>query len=267
MNKSYYQDPFTIIGLGRVGRFFFLNTNSQGFTRKDDLNQLNIQLPSFVCVRISNLSDLIPKLNRLQITDTNLIFIQNGLYDHLFNNFYDKNQVTKIVLYASISDNPNHMIDGKLSVVHGPLADMMIKLFAHHHISLKKVDKIQFYHLQIEKMIWLSATSLLCSAHNTNIQGILTKHLPTLTLLCNELITAAENIDNKLIFDRHQVMTKIIQFSETLSHSHPIVPSLKEFSYRNGWFLLNCKNPTTLLPLHCQYLDNLGFGKYLTIKE
>ena len=269
-----------IIGLGRVGNHLYTSLSANNkYTvnsfKRSNINELflakdkdydnsshntNNQLKScsMICVKTSDLLELMPKLNNHHCD--NLVFMQNGLYDDLLNKHLNENKykITKIILYLSISKIGSNLIDGKLSVVNGPMSNQLISIFKDSNIKLAAVNDDIYLQISIEKMIWLSIFSILCTYYDCSTNDVLANKSQLLTDLTIELIKVAES-KISVKFAKDQMLKRIFQFSKNISKAN-LKLSIKEFNYRNGWFLTktNHSRKTQMTKsLHYEYLKKL----------
>ena len=102
-----------------------------------------------------------------------------------------------------------------------------------------------------EKLLWNCVFGLLCRIHKKNVGTIVAENKDQITSLCNELVRVIE--DTQGVSLDTGVVDRLCEYSLTIADYQGDV---KEFKWRNGWFLDQKRTS-----LHLELLDkaNLGF--------
>lgn len=226
-----------VVGGGRIGCFFHqVSSESVLYTRADDLSALS-QHPTVICTRITDLAQLLPKIS--PSIYPHLIFLQNGFYDQILQD-YGIRHVTKLLLYIAIphkGDDPN---DGGQSVVTGKYSDMLCQLFCENHLQLRAASYEEFTISSMEKLIWLCVFGLLCDIYKISVGDVVYHHLALLRELIKELQGVAAQIYPELYNDP-TLCDRVVDYARSLGSCY--AASLKEYDFRNGWFLQRKQTP------------------------
>ncbi|MCY4443548.1 MAG: hypothetical protein OXC44_01960 [Proteobacteria bacterium] len=235
MSHIHPHHAINIVGLGRLGGFFQHITQGKGYSRNCQLSSLDPSRPTLLCVRIDQLHTVLSQLPT-QVTDK-LIFLQNGIYDDILLKHHITSP-TQLLIYFAIASKGHKPQDGKKSVITGPYSHIMENIFHYNDLSLKLLDQLRYRQCAYEKLIWLSAFGLLCDIYNTSVTYIVTNHKPALEKLSKELCSIIYN-KQKITLEQGW-LDRLCSYSLSLGH---YTASLKEYPYRNGWFVKQQHTP------------------------
>ncbi|MCY4380996.1 MAG: hypothetical protein OXC40_05460 [Proteobacteria bacterium] len=228
-----------IIGLGRVGTFIRrMMPNARCFVRNDSLVSLSSH-PTWICVRMKDLDQVLQQIPTT--SKQNLIFLQNGIYQSLLDD-YGVLEPTKMLVYFAINKIGDTPVDSLgMSVVTGKHSKMVSQMFASWHLDVKPVSELDFYGLAHEKLIWLAVFGLLGDCFSLTVQDLVTYHRDHIHGLIWELASLVERKFNiHFAGGKNGLVEGLVQYSHSLGAYRATV---KEFHYRNGYFLRLGKTP------------------------
>lgn len=236
-----------VIGNGRVGGYIASLSEARVYKRNDPLVDFN-EGPIVVATRNDDLVSIIPKIPKERIND--LVFIQNGMYLTELKSL-GVTDPTLILIYFAIQSKGDTPVDGGGTLATGKHSDYFVNLFSKPGIKIKQVENLIFYRSMFEKLLWNCVFGLLCRIHKKNVGTIVLESKDEITTLCNELVCVIE--DTQGVTLDTGVVDRLCEYSLTIADYQGDV---KEFKWRNGWFL-----DQKSTPFHLDLLDkaNLDF--------
>jgi len=247
-----------VIGAGRIGLTLHQRAEERGqpctlVTREQgwDLLAGKPGTPIVVAVRNDDLDDVVARVPVHRRTD--LVFIQNGMLRPWLQAI-GLPLATRGVLYFAVPERGAPIQPGGPSPFFGDYAPEMVSWFAELGIEAQVVTWPRFCSRELEKLIWNAAFGLLCEHLATDVGGVCKNHFLELRSLVQELRRvgrAALGIDVPLDFLLH----RLCSYSSTIPRYRG---SVKEWDWRNGWFLRAAADYKVSTPLHRELLHAIG---------
>lgn len=237
-----------VIGNGRVGSYIASLTAAKVYSRNDPLVGFN-EGPIVIATRNDDLAAIIPNIPKERMVD--LVFIQNGMYLTKLESLGVTNP-TLILIYFAIQSKGDKPVDGGGTLITGKHSSFFVNLFTADGIEIKEVEKPIFYRAMFEKLLWNCVFGLLCRIHNSDVGTLVLESRDEIYRLTDDLIRVIE--DTQGVSLDSGVVDRLCEYSLTIAAYQGDV---KEFKWRNGWFLEQKRTP-----LHLDFLDkaNLGFS-------
>lgn len=255
-----------IIGTGRIGLFLYESNNKQDtlISRNSDSSSINEDSsgPIYVCTRNDDLLDVLNKTPKNRKGD--LVFLQNGILEPFLHQ-HDLHENTQGLIYFAISKKGETPIDGKtdlnpegLTAVTGKWAnDFQIRLNS-VGLACHVLDKKNWEIAMFEKLIWISAFMIVGAKHGGCTVGeVESKYNQQVCQLVREMAETVTKV--KQVEFSSNLENRLCAYARSVAH---FPTALKEFKWRNGWFLdiskksLLDKVPDPC-PTHTSYLKEL----------
>jgi ketopantoate reductase len=121
-------------------------------------------------------------------------------------------------------------------------------------IAAEEVDETAFRAVEAEKLIWNCAFGLLCERYDTPVDRVVTEHGQVLGQLVSELLQVAHDaLGVELALD--PLVERLAAYSMSLAGYQGAV---KEWRWRNGWFVEAARTHGTSTPTHDALLVAIG---------
>ena len=236
-----------VIGSGRIGSYLAKVFNAKVYTRAEDDYLSLAEGPIFITTRNDSLAALINKLPEHRRQD--LVFVQNGMYQDLLKSAGGE-QATLMLIFFAIQKKGDTPIDGKGTVVTGRHAALVCEHLTSAGIDVKAIKKQDFQKVMFEKLLWNSVFGLFCRIYNSSVGELVRNHYAEMESLTNELIEICESYSNVELPDN--IFESMCHYSMKVSSYRGDV---KEWEWRNGWFLSQERSPIHLAFLQQAKLD------------
>jgi ketopantoate reductase len=140
----------------------------------------------------------------------------------------------------------------------GRWASAMVEAFTAVDLPAKVVDAQTFAGIELEKLIWNCAFGLFCQALDCDVGTVVEQHRPRLRLLVAELLAVASpSFGVELELD--PLVDRLCEYSRSIPSYRGAV---KEWPWRNGWFVATARSQKRRTPTHDMLLLAIGkFGK------
>lgn len=238
-------EKYQVVGMGRIGSFLGVH----GLVRFINRGEAIVDMPGpiYVCTRNDSLRDVIELTPASKRQD--LVFIQNGMIAPILE-AYDLHKNTQGLIYFAVQSKGAQAQDGGESVVWGKWAAHFCELGAKLGVLLTEVDQASFEKKMFEKLIWNCVFGLLGETTGTSVGEIVENHKSDVQKLTEELRSIAnqfltEPIDEGLLPRMFEYSVSVASFKG----------GLKEYAYRNGWFVNQ-----RLTPHHKKLLHSAGIA-------
>ena len=231
-----------------MGRAFHRLLPEAGIiTRNDSLHDIltSPSTPPHVPILVCTTSDALPSV----ITATpphchpDLILIQNGMFTT-----HPYTQCTRVLLYLaavetgteppSIINTYHTFTDGQKTVCFGGgrHAQWFCHMLTQHGFACRCIDDAdEFEQLEMHKLLWASAMWVMSQAlGGVGVGQVVTLHRPALEDLITDLCSSCCCCK----VDVERAMQEVVEYSLSIPLAVPSrAMALKEFEWRNGWFL------------------------------
>lgn len=247
-----------VIGAGRIGtalaargRQFVLVDRQRGWDQIDPEQRG----PILLAVRNDDLAAVIDRVPASRRGD--LVFVQNGMLRPWLAERGLAN-ATRGLLFMAVPSVGAAIEPGGESPFSGPGAPAVVGAFTAVGLPAKVVDAQTFAELELEKLIWNCAFGLFCQALDCDVGTVVEQHRPRLRLLVTELL-AVGGPAMGVKLDLDPLVERLCAYSRTIPSYRGAV---KEWSWRNGWFVSTARARKQRTPTHDMLLLAIGkFGK------
>lgn len=233
-----------IIGDGRVGHYISGLAPAKVYRRDDKLEDFRPG-PILVATRNDSLNSILCTIPPSRKKD--LIFIQNGMYHEVLSQ-HKVLEPTLMLIYFAIQKKGDRPVDGGGSLVTGRYANFMSDLLGQHGVSVKPISKQKFMVATYEKLLWNVVFGVFCQAHDKPVGDLVRQHKGEIASLTEELVDICQGYANIQLPEN--LFEKLCAYSLKIENYQG---SVKEWKWRNGWFLEQAHTP-----LHLQVLAEAG---------
>jgi ketopantoate reductase len=241
-----------VIGAGRIGvglcerdpSRFSLIDRERGWERLD----VEAGTPILLAVRNDDLDAVIAKVPAHRRDD--LVFVQNGmLRPYLAARGLEG--ATRGLLFLAVPQRGAAIEPGGESPFFGPHAQTMVDAFLAAELPARCVDAQSFAAIELEKLLWNSCFGLLCEAHESDVGTIVRERFADLRELVAELLQiGAPALGVSLALD--PLVERLAAYSLSIPSYRGAV---KEWPWRNGWFVELARELGVSLPVHERLLE------------
>jgi len=247
-----------VIGAGRVGSALFERAKEREVpchlvTRDAGWEQLEGRpgTPILVTVRADDLAAVVPRVPLHRRSD--LVFVQNGA----IRTWLQKNALqgsTRGLLFFAVAERGGPIRPGEASPFCGPHAQEAAGFLIDVGLSAISVDWAKFSSTELEKLIWNAAFGVLCERFQCDVGTVVEQHLVDLRALVTELARigrASMGVDLPLDW----LVARLCKYSLSIREWRG---SVKEYPWRNGWFLAEAGRFGIPTPVHRMLLGATG---------
>jgi ketopantoate reductase len=254
-------EPVIVIGAGRIGTALAARsrqTNSEPFVlvdRERGWDQIDPEGggPILLAVRNDDLAAVVARVPERRRGD--LVFVQNGM----LRPWLEERRLamtTRGLLFMAVPSVGAEIEPGGESPFWGPHAPAMVEAFTALGLPAKVVDAQTFTAIELEKLIWNCAFGLFCQALDCDVGTVVEQHKPRLKLLVTELLAVGgPALGVKLELD--PLVERLCEYSRSIPSYRGAV---KEWPWRNGWFVSTARARKQKTPTHDMLL--LAIGKF-----
>jgi ketopantoate reductase len=249
-----------VIGAGRIGtalaardpKRFVLIDRERGWEQLEP----RASGPIVLAVRNDDLAEVMERVPAQRHRD--LVFVQNGMLRPWLEQ-KGLSSATRGLLFMAVPSvgaaiQPGQ--PGSESPFFGRHAQAMVDAFTSVDLPAKLVDAPTFAAIELEKLIWNCAFGLFCQALDCNVGTVVEQHRPRLRLLVAELLTVASpSFGVELELD--PLVDRLCEYSRSIPSYRGAV---KEWPWRNGWFVATARAQKRRTPTHDMLL--LAIGKF-----
>ncbi len=247
-----------IIGAGRIGGALAARARGRGeqvllVTRTEGWDQLSREpgAPILVATRNDDLADVIERVPAARRGD--LVFLQNGML-RPFLEEHGLQQATRGILFLAVPSRGAPIEPGGTSVFHGPHAGAVVGWFGALDLPAQEVSSDAFKAVELEKLLWNSVFGLMCQVYDIPVGRVVQEHGDELAALVAELQAVGERaLDIEL--DADALLERLNAYSLSIPDYQGAV---KEWYWRNGWFVGLAERYGTDLPRHSTLVGRAG---------
>ncbi|MEZ4385933.1 MAG: ketopantoate reductase C-terminal domain-containing protein [Nannocystaceae bacterium] len=209
--------------------------------------------PVLVTVRNDDLDGVLARLPAQRRGD--LVLIQNGMLRPWIR-ARGLDGVTRGLLFFAVSRRGDRPEPGGASPFTGPHAEAVVAWLSRLEIPAEVVGAGEFAAVELEKLIWNSAFGLLCQVHAESVGTIVDGRAAQLRALVAEMAAVGEAalavpLELDPLFDR------LCAYSRSIASYRGAV---KEWPWRNGWFVQAAKERAVATPVHDGLLAQAGLA-------
>ncbi len=249
---------WTLIGAGRIGGALQARAAARGrpihvLGRRDDWRVLQdvAGAPIVVCTRNDDLADVLARVPEHRKAD--LVFVQNGMLRPWLT-AHGLENATRGLLFFAVQSRGAPIDVGPPSPFVGPHAARVVAELRALDVPAEVVDPQHFAAWELEKLLWNCVFGLLCQVHDCAVGQILAHHADEVAQLTAELLLIGQ-LELGLKLDGTAVLQRLVDYSAAIAQNRAAV---KEWPWRNGWFVAIAERRGVTLPLHAALLAKAG---------
>ena len=255
MSEASSPRRIEIVGAGRVGSALAAR-DPQRFgliDRVDGWARLDAAAGAPILLAVRN-DDLDPVLARIPAhRHADLCFVQNGMLRPWLAS-RGLAGATRGILFFAVATRGAAVEPGGESPFFGPHAAALVAAFTATELPARVVDAETFAAIELEKLIWNSAFGLLCQAFAVPVGEVVERHYDALRDLVAELLAVgAPALGITLELD--PLVERLAAYSRSIPSYQGAV---KEWRWRNGWFVELAAAAGVALPVHDRLLARAG---------
>lgn len=247
-----------VVGAGRVGTALRLRSEAAGeacalVSREEGWEALDGPpgTPIVLAVRNDDLGEVVPRVPRHRRED--LVFVQNGMIRPWLRD-QGLSGCTRGLLYFAVSTRGERGDPGSPSPFCGPHDGALVRWFVTIGLPAERLDWARFSVAELEKLLWIASFGLLCEVHGEDVGTVCTTRRAELEPLVAELATVGRATMG--------VAAPIATWVERLCAYSMAIPtyrgSVKEWPWRNGWFVAEARRRRIATPVHDALLAAVG---------
>lgn len=224
-------------------------------TRTDNRTELDAPVgdPILVCTREDDLQEVIDSTPEHRRSD--LVFVQNGMLDDFLAE-QGLGDNTRGLLFFAVPARGDDLQPGPPSPFTGPHAETVVRVLTQLDVPAVEVARGDFSAQMLEKLIWNCAFGLLCQVHGATVGEVCTRHLSTLRIVVEELLTVGTHaLDIEV--DYEPLLERLCAYSRSIADYRGAV---KAWTWRNGWFVEAAARMSVPTPAHLRLLREVGQG-------
>ncbi|MFO0579163.1 MAG: ketopantoate reductase C-terminal domain-containing protein [Polyangia bacterium] len=211
--------------------------------------------PILICVRNDDLDAVLRRVPEARRPD--LVFIQNGMLEDFLAE-RGLADATRGLLFLSVASRGAPIEVGGTSPFTGPHAEHMARLFQGIDLAAEAIDRARFTAVMLEKLLWNCVFGLLCQVHGCDVGTVLDEyageHSGELETLVAELAAVGRAALGVQVGD-----AELVERLGAYSRSIPRVrAAVREWRWRNGWFVRTAARLGLPLPLHARLTARLS---------
>lgn len=240
-----------VIGAGRIGTALCERDPSRFslIDREHGWQQLDAAAgaPILLAVRNDDLDAVLARVPDHRRAD--LVFVQNGMLRPWLA-ARGLSGATRGLLFMAVPSRGAAIEPGGESPFFGPHAQAMVDAFATAKLPARRVDAEEFAAIELEKLLWNSCFGLLCDAFDCDVGTVVREHFGDLHALVAELLAiGAPALGISLALD--PLVERLAAYSRSIPTYRGAV---KEWRWRNGWFVELADQRDMALPVHSRLL-------------
>jgi hypothetical protein len=249
-----------VVGAGRVGTALAAAALENGETcvlirRGADLSVLQDPpgSPILVAVGADDLDGLVPLIPDWRRGD--LVFVQNGVIGPWLADQRLGDCTRAILFFAATGGGALPQPGPFPSVVSGPQALTVVRWLVRCGVPAHAVEWPSLVAAEVEKLLWIVAFGALCQRYQCDLGTACSEHAEELAALVRELqrlLRATHNVD----IEHAWLLDRLVRYSRSIP---TWTPRIKEWGWRNGWFVAEALRLGVPTPVHGRLLWEAGF--------
>ncbi len=246
-----------VIGAGRVGGAlaqrdpdrFRLIDRERGWEQLDNPAARGEAI--VLAVRNDALPEVLARIPSERRDD--LVFIQNGMLRPWLREV-GLEGTTRGLLFLAVPSRGAPIEPGGESPFTGPRAAAVVEAFQACGLPASVVDEPRFRAIELEKLIWNSAFGLLCETEACDVGTVVEDHRALLAGLVDEMLCVGEQA-LEVELELEPLVERLCVYSRSIPSYRGAV---KEWRWRNGWFVDTAAAQTRATPIHTRLLALIG---------
>lgn len=251
-----------IIGAGRVGGELAARAEARGLsctlvtrTTGDEALTGPGGAPILVLVRNDDLDAVLARVPAARHAD--LVFVQNGALEADFA-ARGLEGATRGLLYFAVAKRGGPLVPGLVSPFAGPHAETVAAWFRGLGIDAEAMGWDRFRGFALEKLMWLVVHGILCEAYEgITVGALVDSHRVALDALVAELAPVGARA-YRVEVEPADLAERLVAYSRTIPDWGS---SVKEWAWRNGWFVARAREQGVPTPLHDGLIALLGLPR------
>lgn len=207
--------------------------------------------PICLCVRNDDLTAVLARVPARRHAD--LVFLQNGMLRPWLGE-QRLSMATRGLLFFAVPRRGDRAQPGAPSPLCGPHAARVARWLQRLGLAAEAVDATSFAAVELEKLMWNCVFGLLCEVHGCDVGTVCTVHHAELEALVAELLAVAK-AEFGAIWPADELTRRLVQYSLAIRSYRGEV---KEWRWRNGWFVQEAARRGIATPLHDALLHKAG---------
>lgn len=242
-----------LIGAGRIGTALHAQSGWPLLGRAGDDAVLRepAGAPIVVCVRNDDLDAVLARIPAARRAD--LVLIQNGMLDDFLRE-RGLADATRGLLFFSVATRGAAIEVGGTSPFSGPHAERLAQELTRLGIPAEAIPRERFTGVMLEKLAWNCLLGLLCQVHDCDVGTTITEHAAELVGLCGELAAVAQAALGVAV-DPGVLLERVLAYSRSIPR---VRAAVREWRWRNGWFVKKSEELGVRMPLHQALVDTLS---------
>ncbi len=246
-----------VIGGGRVGTALARLSQARGLRvplvgRQEGWQALDgpAGVPVAVCVRNDDLSAVLQRVPRLRLPD--LVFLQNGMLRPWLQE-HGLAGASRGLLFFAVAQRGGPAVPGGVSPMVGHHAQAMAAWLQQIDLPAAAVSPKEFAAVEVEKLLWNSAFGLLCQVHGCDVGTVVGHYRQQLHDLAAEMLALAGPVCGAEL-PLEPLVQRLCAYSLAIADYRGAV---KEWTWRNGWFVQEAARRGLACPLHSELTKRL----------
>jgi hypothetical protein len=207
--------------------------------------------PVLVCTRNDDLEGVLRATPEHRLAD--LVFTQNGML-HSFLTAHRLQACTRGILMFAAPERGGPITAGAPSPFCGVHAAQVVRWLDAVQIPAVVVTREAFANVELEKLLWACVFGLLCEAYGLTVDEVVVQHPDEVESLVRELRPLAAPVLGASL-GAAEVTLRINNYSLATPGWRS---SVKEWAWRNGWFVSAARVTGASTPLHTRLLEQVG---------
>ena len=244
-----------IIGNGRVGGALNRRANAAGepstvISRSsgwDILESPDAHGPILVTTNAGDLEQVIAQVPSCRHKE--LAFTQNGMIDDVLRK-HGLEGNTRGLLYFAVPKRGADISPGGASIFTGPYADSVTDWFQQVDLDANEVQKEHFRNEMFSKLIWNCVFGLMCDVYDCTVGELVGSRRSMIDELVAELSQVA-NFRGNATLNASETSDSLCEYSMSIPGYQG---ALKQWEWRNGWFVQATVNLEEETPRHHELL-------------
>ena len=239
-----------LVGSGRLGSSLARRANERGVTvqviRRGEtlfLGKEPPRTPVLVAVRNDDLTSVLAQCPLDRWGD--LVFMQNGMLRPWIAEHGLADNSRGIVYFAAAARD-GEIIEGGRSVFTGPHAAAVVAWFDALGIGADVVAWTTFANVEFEKLVWNSIFGLLSESHGCTVGEVVRYHRAEVAAITDEFLGVGQRALG-VRTDGLSLLERLCVYSLSIEGFRG---SLREWRWRNGWFVEAAQQFGLAMPVH-----------------
>jgi ketopantoate reductase len=239
-----------------VGRALARRAAAEGIavdlvTRDEGWDALDVPSgrPIVVATRNDDLRQVLARTPDHRRSD--LVFVQNGML-RSFLHAQGLTEATRGILFFAVPDRQADAQPGGSSPFWGPHAEAVVDWLGQVSLPAHAASAPEFAHVELEKLLWNCIFGLLCEVHELAVGEVVARRSDQVAALAAELAPVAAHVLG-ITPDVPGMVDRMNAYSCSIPTYRGAV---KEWPWRNGWFVEAAAAQCVRLPLHERLLSS-----------